>query len=80
MNYLVSDLLKIHTPHHTQIQRQITDYFARCGYESRTEKRFGGTERAGMRPKGIPSIPEGMCLPKGGAIRSGSRWTIARSG
>lgn len=38
MNYLVSDLLKIHTPHHTQIQRQITDYFARCGYESRTEK------------------------------------------
>ncbi len=38
MNYLVEDLLKIHTPHHTQIQRQITDYFARCGYESRTEK------------------------------------------
>ena len=38
MNYLVSDLLKIHTPHHAQIQRLIKDYFARCGYESRTEK------------------------------------------
>lgn len=38
MNYLVEDLLKIHNPHHTQIQRQITDYFTRCGYESRTEK------------------------------------------
>jgi len=38
MNYLVQDLLKIHTPHHTQIQRLIKDYFARCGYDSRTEK------------------------------------------
>lgn len=38
MSYLVEDLLKIHTPHHMQIQRLITDYFARCGYESRTEK------------------------------------------
>lgn len=38
MNYLVQDLLKIHTPHHTQIQRLIRDYFARCGYDSRTEK------------------------------------------
>lgn len=38
MNYLVEDLLKIHTPHHTQIQRLIRDYFARCGYDSRTEK------------------------------------------
>jgi ribosome maturation factor RimP len=38
MNYLVSDLLKIHTPHHMQIQRLITDYFTRCGYEARTEK------------------------------------------
>jgi len=38
VNYLVSDLLKIHTPHHSQIQWLIKDYFLRSGYESRTEK------------------------------------------
>jgi len=38
MNYLVQDLLKIHTPHHTQIQRLIRDYCGRCGYDSRSEK------------------------------------------
>lgn len=46
MNYLVEDLLKIHTPHHTQIQRQIMNYFARCGYESRTEKKLVPSERS----------------------------------
>jgi len=77
VNYLVSDLLKIHTPHHTQIQRQITDYFARCGYESRTEKEAcpefaegsGGTEKAGW-----------MCSPKRAVIRSGLKLIIAQSG
>lgn len=38
MNYLVEDLLKIHTPHHSQIQWLIMRYFSRSGYESRTEK------------------------------------------
>jgi len=38
MNYLVEDLLKIHTPHHSQIQWLIMRYFSRLGYEARTEK------------------------------------------
>jgi hypothetical protein len=38
MNYLVEDLLKIHTPHHSQIQWLIMRYFSRSGYEARTEK------------------------------------------
>jgi hypothetical protein len=38
MNYLVEDLLKIHTPHHSQVQWLIKNYFSRSGYESRTEK------------------------------------------
>ncbi len=37
-DYLVSNLLEIQTPYHSQIQWQIVNYFARCGYESRTEK------------------------------------------
>jgi len=77
MNYLVSDLLKIHTPHHTQIQRQITDYFARCGYESRTEKEAcpefaegsGGIGKAGL-----------MCSPRRATIRSGLKLIIVQFG
>ena len=38
MNYLVEDLLKIHTPHHLQIQWLIMRYFSCLGYEARTEK------------------------------------------
>lgn len=38
MNYLVEALLKIQTPHHSQIQWFIKNYFLRFGYESRTEK------------------------------------------
>ena len=38
MNYLVESLLKIHTPHHLQIQWFIMRYFSRLGYEARTEK------------------------------------------
>lgn len=38
MNYLVEDLLKIHTPHHSQIQWLIMRYFSRLGYEARMEK------------------------------------------
>jgi len=38
MNYLIEDLLKIHTPHHSQIQWLIMRYFSRLGYEARTEK------------------------------------------
>lgn len=38
MNYLVEALLKIYTPHHSQIQWLIKNYFLRLGYESRTEK------------------------------------------
>jgi hypothetical protein len=38
MNFLVADLLKIHTPHHSQIQWLVKNYFSRSGYEARTEK------------------------------------------
>lgn len=38
MNYLVEILLKIHTPHHLQIQWLIMRYFSRSGYETRTGK------------------------------------------
>jgi hypothetical protein len=37
MDYLVEDLLKIHTPHHSQIQWLIMRYFSRLSYETRID-------------------------------------------
>jgi hypothetical protein len=71
MNYLVSTLLKIHTPHHTQIQRQITDYFARCGYESRTEKTVWRDRTGRKATKGSPAYGRGNVFAQKGGYTVG---------
>jgi len=46
MNCLVEDLLKIRTPHHSQIQWLVKNYFLRCGYEAKIEKQVWKTRKA----------------------------------
>lgn len=69
MYYLVEDLLKIHTPHHSQIQWLIMRYFFRLGYEARTEKEVW------RNLKGRIDV-----FARKGAIRSESRLIIVQSG
>jgi|GEM_PF-1410354 len=46
MNFLVVDLLKIRTPHPSQIQWLVKNYFLRYGYEAKTEKQVWKTRKA----------------------------------
>jgi hypothetical protein len=66
VNYLVENLLKIYTPHHSQIQWLIMRYFSRSGYEARTEKEVWRNQKGrNVTERKSRVFPRECVCPKG---------------